>query len=160
MNSAAATPTSCIVLAPANFKELIGLLGSKKRIMHHFYGDPWKTRIWRNAEGKLMGTDPDHPEGRFILEMDANRVQDSKAATLKGAITLFLIKRGCSIDATSDVCCKLKPVFNRMEEQMAEIEDPDERAAVWLPKLLQLVELALDLIKKVEEGAEIDIVLH
>jgi hypothetical protein len=47
-----------------------------------------------------------------------------------------------------------------MEEQMAEIEDPDERAAVWLPKLLQLVELALDLIKKVEEGAEIDIVLH
>jgi len=154
MNSAAATPTACIILAPGNFKEVNELLGSKKRIMHQFYGDPWKTRIWRNAEGKLMGTDPDHPEGRFILEMDANRVQDSKAATLKGAVTLWLIKHGCSIDATSDVCVKLKPIFDHMEEQMAEVADPEERSQIWLPKLLQLIKLALALIEKVEEGCE------
>ena len=159
MNSASAPKeTVCAIgVSPKEFKLLNSALGSKKRVLWQFAGDNFKTKLWRNEAGVLMGTDPKGV--RQIMALDENILQDDTAVSIRGFLLKSLVKDwGRDPSDVMEVLAQLKPIIDDVESKMD--SSPRDEAAVqkFCPVITKLAKLANYMLDQRKEGAHVIIV--
>jgi hypothetical protein len=117
---------SIIAVPQESYDEIVAALGKKRRILFHFHGDSYKTRIWRDASGALRAKDPEHEEERYIEVNDTQAWEtEGKAGTLKGFVILALVKLGHKSDSVFTLTHSVMPVLDAI--QAAEGETTAEK---------------------------------
>jgi len=159
MNSASAPKEKvcAIGVSPKEFKLLNSTLGSKKRVLWQFAGDNFKTKIWRNEAGVLMGTDPKGV--RQIMALDENILQDDTAVSLKGFLLKTLVKDfGCDPSDVMEVIAQLKPIIDDVDTKAESLSRDEAGVQKYEEAIRKLVKLAKYLIDQRKEGARVIIV--
>jgi hypothetical protein len=82
-------------------------LGKRASMTITFTGNKFKTIIKRN-DGKLWAFDPDHPEGREIMTLEAvQKVAGRKIATMKGFLLMKAMDAGMTETDASSLAHKM-----------------------------------------------------
>ena len=138
------SPTSEVIgLIKSSYDAVVSCLGKKKRVLHQFHGDSYKTIIRRDEEGHLMGKDPEHAHERFIMLVDEQQLRgdygDMKLTSFKAIAVKFFLQRDYDPDSVLRVVISFQDYFNGAES----ISDDTERQQAFF-KWLGFVKAVLD----------------
>jgi hypothetical protein len=110
------------VIPKKDHSDIIQRLGSKKHIRYQFLGDDYKTKIWRDAKGDLMASDPDYPTGRRMIPGDLvpQEAFGVDPRTVRGIFVGALVNAlGHEAVPSVEISFRFMPLIRRCEELMA-----------------------------------------